>query len=297
MRRSKEEKPGSEPRLDRRDLLKQVGGAGVAAWLSWDLLFADTPEQPGGAAARSATVLSTTVPSTTVPGTTAKGILRLRLRAQRLPAMADFYGGVLGFSTGFSGQRLVVQGGGTEIVFEPAETGEKPIYHLAWAIPENKLARAKAWLTRRTPLLVHTDGRDEFLFRHVNRSAVYFADPVGNVLELIARHNLRDGREGDFTTEDILYVNHAGLVVDDMSAAIEGLRAGLGLELRREPTPHFAQLGDEYRHLVLVTRKRLWLPEGKVPAEVFATDIVLHGEPASQLELKPYPYRVSLEGA
>ena len=180
------------------------------------------------------------------------------------------------------------------VVFEAAAGGERPIYHLAWAIPENMLPQGKAWLSRRTPLLVHGDGRDEFHFRGPNRSAVYFADPAGNVLELIARHNLGDGREGPFGPGELLYVNHAGLVVDDMAAAIEELGSGLGLKPRREPSPSFAQLGDEHRHIVLVTRRRLWLPERKVPAEVFDAEIVLHGAPAARLELAGHPYRLAL---
>lgn len=176
-----------------------------------------------------------------------------------------------------------------------AADGEQPIYHVAWAIPQNKLPLAKAWLAARTPLLVHPDGRDEFHFRSVNRRAVYFADPAGNVLELIARHNLDDGTDGPFTLADVLYVNHAGLVVDDLPGAVRELETGLGLEPRADPTPEFAQLGDEHRHLVLVSRKRLWLPEMKVPAEVFETEIDLHGSPAARLAFERLPYQVAIE--
>jgi catechol-2,3-dioxygenase len=180
--------------------------------------------------------------------------------------MARFYGEAMGFGVDASPQALTVEAGGTRLHFEPAAEGQRPIYHVAWAIPENKLAPAKAWLAARTALLVHPDGRDEFHFRTVNRHAVYFADPAGNVLELIARHNLDDGAAGPFTLADVLYVNHAGLVVDDLPGAVRDLETGLGLGLRADPTPDFAQLGDEHRHVVLVTRKRLWLPEMKVPA-------------------------------
>ena len=48
-------------------------------------------------------------------------------------------------------------------------------------------------------------------------------------------------------------------------------------------------------HLVLVTRKRLWLPEMKVPAEVFDTEIVIHGAPSKRLALGSHPYQVAVE--
>jgi catechol-2,3-dioxygenase len=263
---------------DRRSLLKGLGGAGLAAWIGLDLL-AEAPSGRGFEA----------------PASTRRGILRLRLRASRLAEMAAFYGEVMGFAVQRSPRRLTVKAGGTLLEFEEAAEGERPVYHVAWAIPENKLALAKAWLAARTPLLVHPDGRNEFHFRSVNRHAVYFADPAGNVLELIARHNLDDGTPGPFTRADILYVNHAGLVVDDLPGAVGQLKSRLGLALRAEPTPQFVQIGDEHRHLVLVTRKRLWLPEEKVPAEVFPTEIALHGSPASRLAFERYPYQVTLE--
>ena len=263
---------------DRRTFLKGLGGAGLGAWLGLDLLAGELAASRGGA-----------------PAASRRGILRLRLKATRLAEMARFYGEVMGFAADASTRALTVEAGGTSIDFEQADDGEQPIYHIAWAIPENKLALAKAWLAARTPLLVHPDGRDEFHFRSPNRHAVYFADSAGNVLELIARHNLDDGTAGPFTLADVLYVNHAGLVVDDLPGAVRDLETGLGLELRADPSTDFAQLGDEHRHVVLVTRKRLWLPETKVPAEVFDTEIVLHGAPSRRLVFEDHPYRVAIE--
>jgi len=266
-----------ETPCDRRAFLQGVGAAGAAAWLGLDLWAAE----------RAAEGIA--------PATTARGILSLRLQAPDLPAQAHFYGKVMGFPIDRATDRLVVQTGGTELHFAPAADGERPIYHVAWAIPANLLPEAKAWLAARTPLLRHPDGRDEFHFRSIRRRAVYFSDPAGNVLELISRELLDDRQQGPFALRHILYVNHAGLVVDDLPAAIRDLKRELGLVLRSEPTPSFVQLGDEHRHLVLVTRKRLWLPEHKVPAGVFATGIVLHGAPDRTLELAEYPYRVSIK--
>lgn len=270
---------GSGAETNRRTFLKGLCGAGLATWLAADRL-AEALSLEGAAA----------------PDATRRGILRLRLRAPRLAEMERFYGETMGFPVSASPQRLRVEAGGTLLEFEPAADGEQPIYHIAWAVPQNQLPGAKAWLAARTPLLVHPDGRDEFHFRRVNRRAVYFADPAGNVLELIARHNLDDGTEGPFSLADVLYVNHAGLVVDDLPGTVRELERGLGLALRADPTANFAQLGDEHRHVVLVTRERLWLPQMKVPAEVFPTAIVLHGSPAAELAFERHPYRVAIEG-
>lgn len=118
---------------------------------------------------------------------------------------------------------------------------------------------------------------------------------MGSILELIARDDMPDKSPGDFALADILYVNHIGLVVDDMTTAIEQTGHSLGLELTAEPSPNFVKLGDAHRHLTLVTRNRLWLPEGKLAANVYKTEAVLHGERSKRFVFENYPYSLSTQ--
>lgn len=265
-------------KLTRRTVLSGLGRAGLATWLGAELAL-DALAEPSE--------------PTEATGTEG-GILRARLLATRLDAMRDFYGRTLGWPVERHGESLVVRAGGTLLQFDPTPADDAPYYHVAWAIPSNKLGLGKAWLAARVPLLVHPDGRDEFHFKNARRKAVYFADPAGNVLELIARYELGDRAGGDFGLDDLLYVNHAGLVVDDMDAAIQTLSSALGLAPTAPPLPTFTKLGDVYRHLVLVPRERLWLPEMNRGAEVYPADVVLHSPVEREVALDPLPYRVQL---
>ena len=275
--------------MKRRDFLGDFGKAAFATWLGLDFL--------GELKEARATPAKLTE---SAPASTRRGILQLRLQAFKLRQMQEFYANTIGFDVELLKGRLQVQAGGTVIQFD--EISEKgfsamglPHYHIAWAIPESKFAKAKAWLSDRTPLLQTADGQDEFHFRRANRRAVYFADPMGNILELIARDDMPDKSPGDFALADILYVNHIGLVVDDMTTAIEQIRQSLGLELTAEPSPNFVKLGDAHRHLTLVTRNRLWLPEGKLAANVYKTEAVLHGERSKKFAFEDYPYSLSTQ--
>ncbi len=265
--------------FSRRTFLNGLGKAGVAAWVGAELAL-DALAAPSMVAA-------------TATGTEG-GILRARFLATRLDAMRKFYGETMGWPVERVGASLRVRAGGTELRFDPTTHEDAPYYHVAWAIPSNKFELGKAWLAARLPLLVHPDGRDEFHFPSVRRRALYFADPAGNVLELIARDDLGDRAEGAFGLGDLLYVNHVGLVVDDMDATIHSIRGSLGLEPTAPPTSTFTKLGDAYRHVVLVPRNRLWLPEMNRGAEVFAADVVMHSPETAELELEPLPYRISL---
>ncbi|NIR73200.1 hypothetical protein GWO43_07885 [candidate division KSB1 bacterium] len=273
--------------VSRREFLSKISQTGFAAWLGIDMLI---------------TKVESVLPSTvaeSAPAFTKRGIIQLRLNSGYLEKMRAFYAKTMGFKADLGQGTLRVKTGGTIIEFNQAEqslqSSDVPYYHIAWAIPENKFRLAKAWLKERTQLLSHPDGRNEFHFRRANRHAVYFADPAGNILELIARHNLKDGAEGPFTLADILYVNHFGFVVDDVATAIGQIRKALHLGLRHEPYDNFATVGDEHRHIVFVSRKRLWLPEMSKPAEAFASEAVLHGTPERTMDFDRYPYRISLQ--
>jgi len=275
--------------MKRRDFLGDFGKAAFATWLGLDF-FGELKE----ALAIPAKLTES------APASTGRGILQLRLQAFKLRQMQEFYANTIGFEVELSTGRLQVQAGGTVIQFD--EISEKdfsatdlPHYHIAWAIPESKFSKAKAWLAERTPLLRHPDGRDEFHFRRANRHAVYFADPMSNILELIARHDMTGETSGNFDLVDVLYVNHIGLVIDDMKKAIDQIGHSLGLELTAEPSPNFAKLGDAHRHLTLVTRNRLWIPERKLGANVFKTEVVLHGERSKRFAFEAYPYAISTQ--
>lgn len=262
----------------RRTFLGHLGTLGLASWLGVELLAEET--------------LQTS--RIDAPAETARGILSLRLKASHLQSMARFYGESFGFEIEQEPGALRVQSGGTRIVFEEAEPGTAPYYHLAWAVPENKFYLGKEWVRRRTPILTTADGREDFDFRRSNRHGFFFADPAGNILEFVVRHHLRDTSPGPFQLADILYVNHAGLVVDAMDDAIDNIHSTLQLPLRGTPTAEFTSLGDEHRHLTLVRRGRLWLPDQRRPAEVHSADIVLHGPPSEELTLAGFPYRLRL---
>ncbi len=64
------------------------------------------------------------------------------------------------------------------------------------------------------------------------------------------------------------------------------LAAWLGAEL--------AKLGDVYRHVVLVPKDRLWLPEMNRGAEVFAAGVVMHGPEPASLTFDRLPYRIEI---
>lgn len=84
-----------------------------------------------------------------------------------------------------------------------------PSYHFAIDIPRNQLEKAAAWLSERVDLLKF-DGKTEVEHSNWNATSLYFHDPQGNIVEVIARHNLENDREGLFSPESFLRISEIG---------------------------------------------------------------------------------------
>jgi catechol-2,3-dioxygenase len=213
------------------------------------------------------------------------GIRRLRLQAAAgvLPELRRFYHEALRMPVRDDAGAIVVQAGGTEIRFEPAASG-KPYYHFAFNIPENLLSASREWLRPRTQIHKRPDGSEEYAFESWNAHAFYFLDPAGNILEFIARHNLRNAVAGAFSERHILYASEIGIVVDDVLATAKSAGDALGLlPFAGSGGPTFCAVGDDHRLLIIVNRGRSWNLSQGLRAEVFPVEAEVAGPRAARL--------------
>jgi catechol-2,3-dioxygenase len=225
-----------------------------------------------------------------------RGILRLNLRSSQLPELRRFYSQLLQLPISDSPNELSICAGSTNLTFSHAEGN--PYYHFAFNIPENKLASAKRWLaSRRIEVLRRDDGRDEYHFESWNAHAIYFLDPAGNIVEFIARHNLQnapEGREGDFSSAEILYASEIGIVVNDVKAAAAAAKTHLNLDpFINPPSDTFAAIGDDHRLLIIVNKNRPWNIGGNRAASIFPTTATLAGPESTSLNIPNLPYDIS----
>ena len=171
--------------------------------------------------------------------------------------LRDFYGGELGVP--LAGDAIVA--GETRLRFH-VENGEA-FYHFALLIPGDRFDAALAWAQERVELL-----GDVFDFENWNAHAVYFHDPAGNIVELIAHHGLEEsGREGAFAATEFLGFSELGVVGDRPSLLLE--LEGLGLRLwdgSIEGRDRLAFVGERGRTFILAPVGRGWLPTDR-PAE------------------------------
>ncbi len=136
----------------------------------------------------------------------------------------------------------------------------KPYYHFALNIPPHCAEAALEWAQKKVEILTGND--DEIVkFSKWKAQSIYFLDPAGNVVELIARE--RFGQEtGTFREESsILNISEVGLPVFAVNAAFKSLH-------KETTTPKFdcrdsvfcAAGNDEGLFIIVDKAEKAWFP-------------------------------------
>jgi catechol 2,3-dioxygenase-like lactoylglutathione lyase family enzyme len=180
----------------------------------------------------------------------------IRLASARIGEQRGLYA-ALGLRPAEEDGALAVAIGSARVVLEP---GEPSPQHLAIRIPSAAYGDALAWLGERVELLTGEDGSRAFAFPDWNADSAYFADPDGNIVELIAHHDLPEPYTPPFGPPALLGVCEAGMPVDDVGAFLDELERRTGAERWSGNRETFAAAGTKAGSLIVVQRGRVWYP-------------------------------------
>lgn len=189
--------------------------------------------------------------------------------------LADFYGDVLGLP--LDGDAICI--GETTLRVTPSE-GE-PFYHFALLVPGDRFEAAYAWARERVELL-----GDVFEAEAWDARAVYFEDPAGNIVELIAHRGLEKNGHGDaFVASELAGLSELGLVGDPPE--LLSRLAAIGLQLWDgtidEPNG-LAFVGEPGRTFILAPVGRGWMPNDR-PAERHPVKTLIETPQPARFEL------------
>ena len=185
--------------------------------------------------------------------------------------LRPFYADTLGLPVSDTAEGFVVAVGRSALEFRATDRGD-PFYHVAFSVPGDTVDDAADWLDARTDLLA-ADGRTQFRYDFLDATAVYAADPAGNVLELLAR----DGREGatdSFGPDSLLDIGEIGITTSDVPWAADRLDRAFGLQ--SSPREGFAYVGGPAGAFVLAAPDREWFPTDR-GAEIAPLSVVAEG--------------------
>lgn len=219
-------------------------------------------------------------------------IKNVKLLTAQLEELENFYSNTLGLSViEQSNNYFTVQIGCSILTFEATENSEEyPFYHFAIDISNNKLQESVKWLEEKGVNLNELSGSSYHVYSETwNATSIYFYDPAGNILELIARHSLKNATKGQFQSSDLIRISEIGLVVPDVPSTRELLNSKFSLTEYKDYYDRFSAMGDEIGLFILSAHKRVWLGSDK-PAEIYKTEVTIESDVEKEHYFSGLPY-------
>ncbi len=195
--------------------------------------------------------------------------------------------------------------GETTIRFiKTAEENAAPFYHFAFNIPENKILKAREWQLKRTALsatpsqLVDENyPKDIRHFQHWNAHSVFFWDPAGNLVEYIARHDLKNRADGEFSSRDLLCASEIAFIVQDTETIANEIKSAFNMNQYRGGDENFRAIGDENGLLLVIKKGRVWESHtniSRTPGTI-KTAVTIRAEKNERWMPKNYPFEINVE--
>lgn len=173
-----------------------------------------------------------------------------------------FYEKKLGLEViGKSDGLLSFQIGTSKLSFHLSDKIQKPVYHLAFDIPENRLYEALEWIRKRTELIPF-ETHEIIDFPNWHAKSFYFYDSNGNILVCIVRYDLKNTSDEFFGGTSFLKISEIGFVVEDVLGFCDAVNQKyetdyFEMQPKRE---NFSVLGDNHGLFIVSGTNRNWFP-------------------------------------
>ncbi len=213
---------------------------------------------------------------------------RILIQTSRLQELQEFYASVLQLKVEAINESKIRIHFGYSVIEVEESPKEEPFYHFAINIPANKIEEARSWLVNKKIELLWMDDykSDVADFRNWHAKSVYFFDPAGNVVELIARFDLNNETHEAFSSNHFLSISEIGLVFPqneiDQQVELIMKETGLPYFLKQPPMQQFKVLGDDEGLFIIVTENRNWYPTS-IPSGIFPLEIVFENNGKSEV--------------
>ncbi|UCD61428.1 MAG: VOC family protein [Flavobacteriaceae bacterium] len=186
-------------------------------------------------------------------------IKELKIYTPNLPKQTDFYVDKIGLDliekTEFEAR---LQIGKSILVL--IENDKFQPYHFAINIPSNKEEEALKWLKSRVTIL--KDGKNEIQdFDFWNAKAIYFYDMDNNIVELIARKNLKNESKELFSSKSFLEISEIGTPANDIEKTYKTLKSYVDIPIFDGGFERFCAIGDEVGLFICINKNiKDWFP-------------------------------------
>jgi catechol-2,3-dioxygenase len=210
--------------------------------------------------------------------------------------LKDFYLNKIGVKlvSEKKGSSFTVNIGKTKLTFQKSDGDVTPYYHFAINIPENKINDAKDWLNGKAAILPKNN-EDVIDFTTWNAHSVYFYDPTGNIVELIARHFLENPSNEPFGAGSLLNISELGMPVEDMPKFVAAVEEKTGETIWDGNNESFAAIGDQQGLIIAVPTNRNWYPTEDKLSYAYPITLKVKGDKGGMHTFDGTPYKIIID--
>ncbi|MEP7107227.1 MAG: VOC family protein [Ferruginibacter sp.] len=189
-------------------------------------------------------------------------IIEVQLLTDDLEQTRHFYHEVLGLEILNVHNDVARFSAGHSVLTFYKSDNNRPVYHFAFNIPNNKFGAAMDWAGSKLKLVEITPANCVADFRSWNAKAFYFYDNNGNIVEMIARFDLDNASQQSFDGSSIYSISEIGAVVKDPKLFAQELLTNnnLGFFSKQMPMDDFVAVGNDDGLFIIVTENRSWYP-------------------------------------
>jgi hypothetical protein len=201
-------------------------------------------------------------------------IKELVIFTNQIEKQKQFYQDVLEFDLVFSSEeKITFLSGESLLVFQYKENVQQA--HFAFNIASNKIEEALIWLQERTVIL--PDGEDQISnFESWNSKAVYFYDADNNIVEFIARRDLKIESSEVFSSKSIISISEIAMVTTKISKLFKAIYSIEPIDMFDGNFNRFCALGNQEGLFILIDQNlNTWHPTGET---AYSADFVIKGD-------------------
>lgn len=135
-------------------------------------------------------------------------------------------------------------------------------YHFALNIPSNQIDNAKKWVSKKLKLIKMNNPEIIVSFDNWNAKSIYFYDNNRNIVELIAKFDLKNNSINEFSEESLLCINEIGVGTNDTKSIYNVIKKTINIpEYIKGPfREDFIAQGFENCLFVISKNNRNWYP-------------------------------------
>ena len=177
--------------------------------------------------------------------------------------------------------QYTLQVGNTLLTFLPSNLPSDPLseatffpqYHFTISIPTNQIEACLDWILSRKAINPDTNEEvtiplwkdylngAEIVRRNLyNSQSVFIQDPAGNVVELLARHDKPEIRDGAFNKDMFIGISEVGIVTRDIRKTATLLKDTFGADEVQGSSNSFKPIGGATGLLKLIVPGKPWIP-------------------------------------